>query len=431
MKMSGLTTSASVTILYESFKLAVASLRSNKLRTVLTLIGVIVGVSAVIAVVTIINGLEQSVSSTFSSQGSTAFTVSKRPLIIKGREELIVFNRRKDLTESDADALRQQCSLCWRLGMSLQGRENVKAAETQSDDVPVRGVTLPIFEIEAITLDAGRVWTEGEGNAGANVAVIGLDVIKNVFGSATIENVIGKSLRIGGMECRVIGVATPLGTVLGFSRDNFVMVPFETSKKLFGSRDSLVVNIQVSDSSYLADAKDQARSIMLIRRGKSPQTPLPENISEETDDGFSVESQDVFVGLFNTATENIFFVTVGVAALSLVVGGIVVMNIMLVSVTERTKEIGLRKAVGARQADIMLQFLIESVMVTFVGGAIGVFTGFGLASLISLAIGFPTLISIWAVILGIGTSTIVGIVSGLYPAWEASKLHPIEAMRNE
>ncbi|HEV7643606.1 MAG TPA: ABC transporter permease [Pyrinomonadaceae bacterium] len=411
-----------VAVLWESFKNALASLRANKLRTILTLIGVIVGVSAVIAVVTIINGLEQTVSSTFSAQGSTAFTLTKRPLIIKSREELIKTNRRKDINEEDALAVQRQCSLCWRTGFALNGVENVKYGNQQSSDVPVRGVTLPMFDIEAVTIETGRLWTEEEGATGTNVAVIGPDVIKNLFDDAPPEKVVGRILRVGGLEFRVIGVTVPLGSVLGFSRDNFVEIPYQTAQKLYGSRDSLTVHFQVKDPAQFETAKDQVTTIMRVRRGRA---------ATDDDLGFSVESQDVFVGLFNTATENIFFVTIGVAALSLVVGGIVVMNIMLVSVTERTKEIGLRKAVGARQSDIMTQFLIEAVTVTSVGGVIGVFTGFGLAFILAKAMGFPLLPSIWAVVMGIGVSSVVGIASGLYPAWKASRLNPVEAMRRE
>ncbi len=252
--------------------------------------------------------------------------------------------------------------------------------------------------------------------------MIGPDVVKNVFDDAAPQRVIGRTLRAGGLEFRIIGVTAPLGSVLGFSRDNFLEIPYETSKKLYGGRESVTVHFQVRDSSVFEDAKEQVTTIMRVRRARS---------ATDEELGFSVESQDVFVGLFNTATSNIFLVTIGVAALSLVVGGIVVMNIMLVSVTERFKEIGLRKAVGARQNDILTQFLIEAVTVTSLGGLIGVFTGFALAYLLSVVLGFPLQLSIWAVVMGIGVSSIVGIISGIYPAWTASRLNPVEAMRQE
>jgi putative ABC transport system permease protein len=407
---------------WELFLVALGSLRANKLRTFLTLLGVIVGVSAVIAVVTVINGLEQTVSQTFSSQGSTAFTVSKRPQVITSREQLIETNKRKDITVEDAEAIQRLCTLCWRISYSNQGRQIIKHGNLKSEDVPTQGVTLPAFDIQALTVEAGRLWTEEEGNAGANVCVVGADVVKNVFDEAPFEQVIGQTIRVGGLELRVLAVITPLGSVLGFSRDNFVMMPFQTAQKLFGARDSLVINIQVENQSLFEPAKDQVRTIMRNRRGKT---------FADTDDGFALESQDVFVGLFNSATSNIFLVTIFVSALSLVVGGIVVMNIMLVSVTERTREIGIRKSMGARSFDILQQFLIESVTVTAIGGALGVLTGFGLAFLISKAIGFPMQISLWAAVMGVGVSSIVGIISGLYPAWRAAQLDPIEALRTE
>ena len=413
---------SSLSLFWELFLVALGSLRANKLRTFLTLLGVIVGVSAVIAVVTIINGLEQTVAQTFSSQGSTVFTVSKRPQIITSREQLIETGKRKDVTKEDAEAIIRLCNVCWRVAYSSQGREIVKHANAKSENVPVRGVTLQMFDIEALTIENGRVWTEQEGNAGANVAVIGQDVIKNVFDNAPSEQVVGKTIRVGGLELRVIGVIVPLGSVLGFSRDNFVYMPYQTAQKLFGSRDSLVINVQVENSGQFESAKDQVRTILRNRRGKE---------FADEDDGFALESQDVFIGLFNSATSNIFLVTIFVSALSLVVGGIVVMNIMLVSVTERTKEIGIRKSMGARQRDILQQFLIESVTVTAIGGAIGVLTGFGLAFLISKAIGFPMLASVWAAVLGVGVSSVVGVISGLYPAWRAAKLDPIAALRAE
>jgi putative ABC transport system permease protein len=220
-----------------------------------------------------------------------------------------------------------------------------------------------------------------------------------------------------------LGVLQPLGKIFGNSRDNIIYIPYSTYQKSFRTRDSLVVFIQTASADQLEETEDQVRTIMRNRRGRA--------FKDGEDDGFSVESSDVFIDLYGKATSNIYIVTYLVAGVSLFVGGIVVMNIMLVSVTERTKEIGIRKALGARRKDILTQFLIEAVTVTAVGGAIGVLTGFGLAYIISALIGFPLLISIASVLLGVGVSSLVGIVSGLWPAWRAARLHPIEALRAE
>lgn len=392
------------------------------LRTLLTLLGIIVGVTAVIAVVTIINGLDSTVADAFSAQGSTAFSVSKRPLVITSREDFIKFNKRKDVTELDAEAIKRLCDTCWRVGTAVNGTSLVKYGEKRGENVSVRGLSLPMFDIENVTLQEGRLWTEQEGKSGRNVCVIGTDIIDNLFEGSSASRVVGKEIRVDGVPYTIMAVAEPFGKVLGFSRDNFVYIPFESGQRMFGARDSITIHVQVRESAQFETAKDEVRMIMRNRRKKT---------FSEADDGFSIDSQDAFIGIYQNATSGIYFATIGVAVISLVVDGIVVMNIMLVSVTERTKEIGLRKAVGARQTDILLQFLIESVTVTMVGGFIGVFTGYGLAYLLSVVLGFPLLISAMSALLGVTVSFVVGIASGSYPAWRASKLSPIDAMRNE
>ena len=413
-----------LTAIWEAFRVATGSLRSNKLRTALTLMGIVVGVTAVIAVVTIIKGLDKTVAQTFSSQGSTVFTVSKNPQIIKSREEFIKFNRRKDVTHDDAEAITRLCASCWRTGVAANAFETVKHNDLTAQNVVIRGVEpLSMFDIDGVTIDAGRTWTEGEGSSGREICVIGTDMIKNLFPYANPGSVVGQEIKISGRPYQIIGVLEPLGSILGFSRDNVVYIPYSTYQKIYGSRRSIIVFIQVPTAEQLEVAEDQVRTIMHNRRGHSADDP--------NDEGFALETQDVFLNLYGAATSNIYIVTIGVAAVSLVVGGIVVMNIMLVSVTERTKEIGIRKAIGARQKDILTQFLIEAVTVTAIGGAIGVITGFGLAYIISALIGFPLLISVTSAVLGVGVSSVVGIISGLWPAWRAARLDPIEALRSE
>ena len=410
--------------IWEAFRVATASLRANKLRTALTLVGIIVGVTAVIAVVTIIKGLDQTVAQTFSSQGSTVFTISKNPQIIKSREEFIKSNRRKDVTHEDAEAIARTCTACWRVGIAANAVETVKYNDQKAENVRIRGVDpITMFDIDGVSINVGRIWTESEGASGREICVIGPDMLKNLFNDAPADRAVGQEIRIDGRPYLVLGVLEPLGSIFGFSRDNVVYIPYSTYQKAYGGRRSLVVFIQVHKTDQLESAEDQVRTVMRNRRGHL--------IGNTDDEGFALETQDVFLNLYGSATSNIYLVTIGVAAISLVVGGIVVMNIMLVSVTERTKEIGIRKAIGARRKDILTQFLIEAVTVTAIGGAIGVGTGFGLAYIISALIGFPLLVSVASAVLGVGVSSAVGIISGLWPAWRAAKLDPIEALRAE
>jgi putative ABC transport system permease protein len=423
---------ARLAAIWEAFFVALASLRQNKLRSALTLVGIIVGVTAVIAVVTIIKGLDQTVAQTFSSQGSTVFTVSKRPQVITSREDFIKFNKRKPVTPEDAEAITRLCTACSRTGVAVNSIQPAKRGDQKVETTQVRGMDpVHMFEIDGVTIDAGRLWTESEGSAGSDVCVVGSDIVTNLFPNDAADRAVNQDIWVGGHRYMVIGVLQPLGKILGISRDNRVYIPFATYKKRFGIDFSgqafspsgvLVIFIQTQSADQFESAEDQVRAIMRNRRGKT---------FRDEDDGFALETQEVFLNLYSAATSNIYLVTVGVAAISLVVGGIVVMNIMLVSVTERTKEIGIRKAVGARRRDILTQFLIEAVMVTAIGGVFGVLTGFGTAWLIALAIGFPLLFSVWSAVLGVGVSSIVGVVSGLWPAWRAARLDPIEALRAE
>src|SRR5882762_2172598 len=354
-----------VAALWEAFLVALGSLRANKLRTSLTLMGIVVGVTAVIAVVTIIKGLDKSVATTFSSQGSTVFTISKNPQIIKSREDFIKFSKRKDVTHEDEEAIARLCNACWRVGVAANVIQAVKHADQKSDTVRIRGITpTTMFDVDGVSIDAGRFWTESEGASGKEICVVGPDLLKNLFGGASAELAIGQEIKVAGRPYQIIGVLAPLGSIFGFSRDNVVYIPYASYQKTFAARSSIVVFIQVPSAEQLEAAEDQVRTVMRNRRGTA--------FGAFEDEGFALETQDVFLDLYGKATSNIYLVTIGVAAISLVVGGIVVMNIMLVSVTERTKEIGIRKAIGARRQDILNQFLIEAVTVTAIGGAFGV-----------------------------------------------------------
>src|SRR6201991_1223938 len=253
---------------WEAFLVAFRSLRQNKLRTGLTLIGIVVGVTAVIAVVTIIKGLDQTVAQTFSSQGSTVFTISKNPQIITSREDFIKFNRRKDVTHEDAEAITRLCSTCWRTGIAANALETVKYQDQKAENVRIRGVEpLTMFDIDGVSINVGRIWTESEAASGREICVIGPDMLKNLFADAPPDQAVGKEIRIDGRPYVVLGVLEPLGSIFGFSRDNVVYIPYSTYQKAYGARRSLVVFIQVPAAEQLEAAEDQVRTVMRNRRG--------------------------------------------------------------------------------------------------------------------------------------------------------------------
>ena len=288
-----------LTAIWEAFRVATASLRANKLRTALTLVGIIVGVTAVIAVVTIIKGLDQTVAQTFSSQGSTVFTVSKNPQIIKSREEFIKSNRRKDVTHEDAEAISRTCTACWRVGIAANAVETVKYNDQKAENVRMRGVDpITMFDIDGVSIDVGRIWTDSEGASGREICVIGPDMLKNLFNDAPADRAIGQEIRIDGRPYLVLGVLEPLGSIFGFSRDNVVYIPYSTYQKAYGGRRSLVVFIQVHNAEQIESAEDQVRTVMRNRRGR--------RIGDTDDEGFALETQDVFLNLYGSATSNIY-----------------------------------------------------------------------------------------------------------------------------
>ncbi|MFZ0750329.1 MAG: ABC transporter permease, partial [Pyrinomonadaceae bacterium] len=293
--------------LWEAFLVAAASLRQNKLRTALTLVGIIVGVTAVISVVTIIKGLDQTVSQTFNSQGSTVFTISKRPQVITSREEFVRFNKRKPVTPDDANAIARLCTACWRTGVAVNSIKPAKRGNETFETMQVRGIEpVAMFDIDGVSIDSGRFWTEGEGASGGDTCVVGSDVVTNLFPNESADRVLGQDIWVGGHRYIIIGVLQPLGKIFGISRDTRVYIPFATYKKRFGvdfsgaayaPQGSLVVFVQTESPAQLEAAEDQVRAIMRNRRGKS---------FKDEDDGFALETQDVFLDLYSKATSNIY-----------------------------------------------------------------------------------------------------------------------------
>jgi len=408
-----------VNFFLESAGIALQAIWANKLRSFLTVLGNIVAVTSIIAVVSLIQGMNAYVTDTIvSGVGVDQFTIQRMPVVRTEADEERVRNNPR-ISLRDASAVREASDNIGAVAAQAFSGASVSYHNEQVDGVQVRGVSRDYIYFSTFDVERGRLISPAEVDANRPVAVLGWDVADKVFGPA---DPIEKTVKIGTLHFRVVGVGEKKGSAFGNSQDNFAIIPLSVFRKLFGSRPfgmQLLVKPKTPD--LVQVAMDDATVALRIERRLRPSEP----------DNFGMFTSDTFLNIYRTATSGIFAVLVGVVAMSLVVGGIVVMNIMLVSVTERTKEIGIRKAIGARRKDILTQFLIEAVTVTAVGGAIGVATGFGLAYVISALIGFPLLISIASAVLGVGVSSIVGIVSGLWPAWRAAKLDPIEALRAE
>ncbi len=409
----------------EAVRIAIASLRANKLRSLLTVLGILIGVSSVIAVVAITEGLDRYMSEKVLELGTKAFRLQRMPDIITSHEQWMEMMKRKRLTMDDYEAVRKACTLCSEVGAQVWTGSNVKRGRVIQKNVGIAGITENIARIGTIReLAAGRHIVQQDVDQASMVAVIGQDLVDAFFG--TMEP-LGKTIDVDGHPLKVIGVAEKKGAVFGESQDNFVWMPITTFQKFYGSRRSFSIQAEAASMAVFEAAQDQVRVAMRARRHLTYSKP----------DDFNIETGETVMELWQTMTRGIYVVTFVVTAISLLVGGIVVMNIMLVSVTERIKEIGVRKALGARRGDILRQFLVESVILSGFGGFLGVLGAaafsYGLATLLGnmMSASFSAPVRPWAVALAIGVSSIVGLVAGIYPANRAAALDPVEALRNE
>ena len=409
----------------EAISIALQSLRANKLRSLLTVLGILIGVSSVIAVVAITEGLDAYMSDKVLELGTKSFRLQSRPDIINSHEMWLEMMKRKRLNTDDYEAVRKACTLCSEVGAQVWTGTNVKRGRIIQKNVGVAGITENIARIGTIRdLVAGRHLVQQDISQAAMVGVIGTDLVEAFFG--TMEP-IGKEIDIDGHPIKVIGVAEKKGAVFGESQDNFVWLPITTFQKFYGTRRSFSIQAEAQSMAVFEAAQDQVRVTMRARRHLTYNKP----------DNFNIETGETVMELWQTMTRGIYVVTFVVTAISLLVGGIVVMNIMLVSVTERIKEIGVRKALGARRGDILRQFLVESVILSAFGGLLGVVGAAAFSYMLASILGnmmsanFSAPVRPWAVAMAIGVSSIVGLVAGIYPANSAAKLDPVEALRNE
>ncbi|HEY1806775.1 MAG TPA: ABC transporter permease [Terracidiphilus sp.] len=405
--------------LREAFKLALQSLWGNKMRTVLTLIGVVMGVASVIMVITLVNGANRYVATKLSGYGADVFQVSRQASVIFSAQDYFRFQKRKIVRFEDYEAVRDECTDCSEVGAALDKSTNVFYNGHSSNNTDVRGYTWTMLALNNINIDLGRGFTPADEEHGTHDAIVGYDIVDNILGPG---DPIGKEIRVDGNPYTIVGVGERQGNTLGQSQDNWVAVPISTYQQTYGYNDSIAIFARVAGGAQAMErAEDQVRVLMRTRRHDAP----------GTQDDFEINTNDTFLDIWRQISSLFASVVLGLASIALVVGGVVIMNIMLVSVSERTREIGVRKALGAKQRDVLLQFLIESGTMAVTGGAIGVLCGILVGKLITIVIGFPTSVPLWAIFLGLFLAGSVGIFFGVYPASKAAKLDPVVALRAE
>jgi len=404
----------------EAAGIALDAIWSSKLRSFMTVLGNIVAVTSIIAVVSLIQGLNASVTAAILNQaGADSFSIQQFP-VTRSDEEFDKVRANPRITLQDARAIRRYDPDAIAAVMAESGGSaRITYRDRSIDSTRVQGVTSDYTNFSTFDAERGRLMSVTEVDTSRAVVVLGWQTADRLFGTAI--DPIDKVIQISGVHFRVVGVSAKRGSVLGLSQDEFAIIPLGQFQMIFGSRRSLSLTIKPRDLSKISETMDDATIALRSKRGLKPKQP----------DNFGLFTSDTILNIYHQATNGIFAVLVGVVGLSLVVGGIVIMNIMLMVVTERTREIGLRKALGARRSDIMAQMLTESVVLSMFGGVVGTLFGTAIALAISSFTPVPAAVEGWSVALGIGITALVGLFFGLYPASRAARLDPIEALRKE
>jgi putative ABC transport system permease protein len=406
--------------LREALLVAVDSLNTSKLRSFLTLLGIILATTTLIAVMSIIHGMDIYIANSVSSMGADGFRIVRMAFIGNFDPKKFVEMQKKNpqLSPEEFEYLKNSATLVREFGMQARRNVSVSLGLQNLTDVNLNGGTANWGVLSNTQIGSGRYFTDVENTHHAMVAVIGSDLRDRLFGGS---DPIGKSFKIEGRPFTVIGVAVPKGSVFGQSQDAFVDIPVESYFQIYGSRTGIAYAAEARDQTELEQAQDELRMLLRARRHLRP----------GQDDNFSVVSSDAFVSAWDRLTGAIAATAVAVVSVFMIVGGVVIMNIMLAVVTERTREIGIRKSVGARRQDILNQFLLESSMLAGAGGLVGVLLAWSVAVLVRNLTPVPMAVPLSAVAIGVGLSAVVGLFFGIYPAHQASKLDPIEALRAE
>ena len=402
----------------EPVEVALETLRQHKMRSFLMLLGIILSVSTLIVVISLISGVNKYIADRVANLGSNVFLLTRFPLITDVEEYVKANRRNKKVTWDDYEALRENLKLPLRVGVELRANGKVRRGTEGITDVNIRGVTANMGDIDPVTPRDGRYISEGDDQSRSQVTMIGNDLATKLFPNV---DPVGREILIDGRPFQVVGVARIIGTAFGQSQDNFAYIPMQTYFKMYGTQDTIWLNIQARGPEWMERTQDEARAMMRARRHLPPNEP----------DNFGIFDQASLMELWKNLTGVIATAMVGIVSVFLVIGGVVIMNVMLATVTERTREIGIRKALGARRGDILLQFLIESAVMAAIGGAMGVTLAYGIAGLTKAATAVPMNVPFVAVLIAEAISAAVGIFFGVYPAKKAAGLQPIEALRQE
>jgi putative ABC transport system permease protein len=402
----------------EAFWIALETLRTHKLRSFLTLLGVVISTTTLIVVMSIINGMNVYIADRIANLGANVFVVDQYNWAASDEEWLKERRRNKPIRMEDYEFLKEDLRGYKSIGAAawLRPRPTVKYNGHSLYDLNVTGQTPSMVEMQQEQVEFGRYFTESDYDHAAQVCFIGQDIVDEFF--PTVDP-IDKVIDVGGQSFRVVGVAKRIGKTLGQSQDDFVQIPLTTFGKVFVARPRMNVSVQAFSGPQMVELQDEVRALMRARHH------LP---YKETDD-FGINASETIMGIWQDLTGKLFGGTIGIVAVFMVIGGIVIMNIMLASVTERTHEIGIRKSLGARRRDIMVQFVIESAVMAGAGGVIGILLALGIAKLVDIV--FTASVPLNAVVVGLVLSTSVGLFFGIYPASKAAKLDPIEALRTE